>query len=855
MRLTAIALAALAAGPAGCHGGDAAPSDAAAPAPFTSTCTPTEVTAEGRAPAGRLGDGTVVLPGGRKITPAGRVLDVGGFPLAMRALPGGRYLVVTDGAYGHEALRIVDTAASDPAAAVASSALYPRLASTPQDPALFYGLALSADGRHLWASCGGHDPVDPQVVGISHYNTIDAYDLVGDPPQLQPAASGPIRLMFNPGNAQHGAAQPRLPAGIALSADEKLLYVACQSDSTLAIVDLASGAEVGRAALPGVGAYDVAIDPPSHTAFVSMWGGLTQSPGHFIDGVVAVDVADPARPLPAAAPLSTGKAAEAELLLAGKLYVTNADADTLSVVDVASRSVRSLPVTAGELVGAAPNSIAVDAEAGRLYVANAGTNSVLAVDLASLLPLGSIPTAWYPTAVTVLEGGALAIASAKGLGLGPIDHSPAGDAYGYMQGVVQVVPRPSAAELTAGATRVAQNLDRPRSYQATPRCPTDGAAARFPLPLDGSGHGPIEHVFLIVRENKTYDAVLGDLEGAGGDRDLVMFPESMTPNAHALARAFVNLDNFYSLAEQSLQGHEWTTAAIANDYTEKAWSTTWGRAYRPESAFSSGALERLAIPGSGTIWTHLDAAGVRYKNYGEVVNAAGATTSLDPRYPGVVFNLTVKDIDKVEYLAQQLSEPTSIVPFSYIVLPNDHTYGTAPGKPTPQSMVADNDEATGRFVEALSHSALWGSSIVFVVEDDPADGGDHVEPHRSIGLVVSPWVRRGLVSHGNYDMPALYRTVELLLGVGPMNLNDAHAAAMYDLFSPTPDFTPYTLRPRTVPEGNNSESAPLAEESAGIDFSQPDQAPLGRILWKAMRDPHGEPPWHRPGARLPLDND
>lgn len=833
---------------AGCSGGStASPSDGGTNLPsFTSTCTAVAPSAEARRTAGRQGDGSVILPGGRKLTPAGRVLDVGGFPLAMRVLPGDRYVAITDGAYGYEALRIVDTRAPDPRAAVVSSREYPRTSGTPHSPALFYGLALTADGKRLYASNGGYDPVDDAVDGKQHFNTIDVFDLVGDPPKLTPAAAGPIKLMFNAGN---GAASQRLPAGLQLSADGKLLYVACQSDATLAIVDVASGQEIGRAALPGLGPYDVAVDEKSHTAFVSLWGGLKKSATVFVDGIVVVDVTNPMAPVAQAEPLATGKAAEAELLLAGKLYVTNTDADTLSIVDTAARTVVTTPTLAGNLIGAAPNHIAVDSAAGRLYLANAGENSVAALDLTTLAVIGHLPTAWYPTAVAVLGDGSLLVTSGKGLGLGPFDHYPGGDNYSYMQGVLQVIPRPSDADLKAGSAAVVANLDRPRSYQASPTCTQQPGA--FPLPVDASARTPIEHVFLLVRENKTYDAVLGDLEGTNGDKSLMVYPAEVTPNAHALARGFTNLDNFYSQAEQSLQGHEWTTAAIANDYTEKGWSNTWGRYYRPFTAFTSGPLQRLPFPGTDTIFVHLDKAGIRYRNYGEITNITGASVALDPQFPGWMSNLDVMDVDKVAYLVDELANPASIAPFWYILLPNDHTYGTSPGKPTPQSMVADNDLATGRFIEALSHSPLWPTSIVFVVEDDPADGGDHVEPHRSIGLVISPWVKKGYVSSANYDVPAIYRTIEFLLHLPPMNLFDGHAAAMYDIFTTTPDYTPYTARPRAVPIAKNSADAPLAEESSRIDFSRFDAAPLGRILWKATHGKDAEPPWRAmlPSAR------
>jgi hypothetical protein len=489
-----------------------------------------------------------------------------------------------------------------------------------------------------------------------------------------------------------------------------------------------------------------------------------------------------------------------------------------------------------------------------LYVANAGENAVQALQLSTMQPLGRVPTAWYPTAVAVKSDGTLLLASAKGLGAGPSDHAPGRN--DYMQGTLQVVPTPSAQDLALGDTAAHANLTRPKNYQVQLTC--NGTPQRFPLPTAKGGPTPIEHVFLIVRENKTYDAVLGDQPGTNGRADLAIFGGNITPNLHALASRFANLDNFYSLAEQSLQGHEWTTANMANDYTEKAWLTTWGRATRPLGAFSaSDELEHLGMPGTQTAWTHLDSANIAYHNYGEIVNTAGAIHVYDVGYPGVFFNTDVLDVNKVQFVIDNLHDKTfQLEPFSYVSLPNDHTVGTSPGKPTPQSMVADNDEATGRFVDALSKSNYWQSSIVFLIEDDPSDGGDHVEIHRSPCVVISPWAKHGYVSSVHYDVPAMWHTITLLLGVDPINQRDGNAPAMYDLFSPTADMQPYTFIPRKVPAAVNSVDAPMAAESQRIDFSRPDTAPLGRILWKAMKGRDAEPPWGpRPLTREPDGDD
>ena len=777
-------------------------------------------------------------------------MQVGGFPLALRILPGDRYAVVTDGGSGDEALRIVDLL-GDPKKAVISTYDYPLGASNPHSPALFLGMALTQDGKRLYVSNGGYDPVADQVPLGQHYNTIDVFDLVGSPPKLVRNEPAMLKLRFN-ASASTGTA--RLPAGMTLSSNEKLLYVATQVDSTLAILDLAPqvgdtgyGAEIGRAAIPGTMPYDVAVDETSQTAFVSLWGGQTVGQSKYLDGVITVNVADPHAPVASPVPISTGKSAEAVLLVGGKLFVANADADTVSVIDVASRAVKQISLASGPLLGNSPNHLAVDTVgAGRLYVANANANAVDVFDLSSSIKLGSIPTAWYPTAVAVRSDGSLVIAAAKGLGLGPTDHQPGIN--DYMPGTLELVPRPSDMELALGAQKVADNLARPRSYQMTLNCPA-GSEPRFPLPSKPGEPTPIQHVFLIVRENKTYDVLLGDLSSGNAAPSLTLFGRTITPNLHALVDRFGNLDNYYANSEASLQGHEWTTASFSNDYSEKAWSTTWGRRYRSISAFGAGSLEHLARPASDTIWSHLDHAQIAYHNYGEAANTGGALHIVDGSFPGIFFDLTRTDVEKIQYINDQLQDPTfALEPFSYIGLPNDHTVGTTPGRLTPQSMIADNDEATGRLIDVLSHSRFWDKSIVFIIEDDPSDGADHVDGHRSICVAISPWVKRGFTSSVHYDIPALWRTINLLLGVGPMNGYDGNAAAMVDLFADHPDLTPYNYIPRQVPEALNPSGAPLWQDSEAIDFSRPDGAPLGRILWRAVAGM--EPPWGpRPSPR------
>jgi YVTN family beta-propeller protein len=798
-------------------------------------------------PAGKLDGNTTILPGGRMLSPTGTVLASGGYPIAIRILPGDRYAVLSDDAVHDQALRIVDLEAADPTNPVVSSMDYPLTANNDHTNGLFYGIAITADGQHLYVSNGGYDAVPDSQPSNEHYNMITAFDLQGSPPQLVQDDALSIKLSFrNLG----GTYTNRVPSGITLSSDGKLMYVACQGDSSLAIVSLDPtpggnyGMEIGTAPINGLDPYDVAVDEGSHTAFVSLWGGYVDMEGLGHDGVVPVNVADPTLPASDADFITTGKATEAEVLLAGKIYTVNADADTISVIDAASHAVQSAPVDASGVLGLTPNNLAIDQTRNRLYITTANENAVVVLDLTTLAVIGHIPTGWYPSAVAVRGNGDVVIANARGLGYGPGTINQDAE---RAVGNVQLVPLPTNAQLKSWTTEVAANLDRPRALQAPVTCPSGPLSGKsFPLAVAAGAPAAITHVFMIVKENKTYDAVLADVPGGNGDVSLQEWPSMYTPNQHALAETFVLLDNFYSNAELSLQGHEWTTGNWNNDYVEKGWGATedYGRGYRSDYAFTGTSQGRLAYPGADSVWVHLDKAKVPYHNYGEITNLLGAKTVLDPNYPGIVFDTSILDVTKEAYVAGTiLAQGKNAEPFQYILFPNDHTTATHDGNLEPYSMVADNDEAVGRFVDQISHSPIWASSLIIVLEDDPGDGADHVEQHRSFCLMASPWLKRGYKSSSIFDMGSVYKTILATVGAPPLNLHDEHAAGFYELFTTKPDMTPYTYIPRKIPLRKVRKTDPMREESNRMDFSKPDQNDLTRILWKYTHGVDSEPPW------------
>jgi YVTN family beta-propeller protein len=775
------------------------------PAPFTVTCELAAPNPEALRSAGPHPDGGYVLIGGRLITPAGDMVPLGGFPMAFLPL-GDRYLAVTDGAKDDETLRIFDL---ETRTVVATDSLSGR------EGAFYYGLEF--DGQKLFVAGGGG------AEGNMGENFVYVYDV--------DAATGAL-------SARRSIAMRGYPAGLSFTPDKSVLVAALLRDNALNLIDPATetltstikltGSPEGKFGFPY--AVVTTTGASGHTvAYASLWGAADVAVVDLVTQEVGY--------------IEVGKNPEGLLLLSGdRLLVANSDSDSVSVIDLATQQV-TVTQTLGESAdaprGISPSALTLTPDGSRVLVTLTGDNAVDVLDAQTLARVGRIPTGWYPTAALWhATRDEVLILNAKGVGAGPNviegNNTDWIDNMDLMQGTISIVPPPDDDALATGTATVTANNGRPQAVAPTLTC--TGAERRFPLPEKPGDPTPIEHVVLIIRENKTYDAILGDLEGANGRPELALWGEEVTPNLHALARQFTILDNFYSNAEESLQGHQWTAADNSNDFSEKNWLTTWGRSTHPISDFATAAT----TPEKGYVWQQLERAGVDYVDMGEVIGV-DSNTNIDTSYPGLVFNLSVLDVDKADYFASKLQRE-GLPRFTYIGLPNDHTSGTTPGQPTPESMIADNDEATGRIIAALSASPLWEKTVVFVIEDDPQDGADHVEAHRSPCLVVGPWVKHGYVSSQHYDNPSLWRTITLLLGVPPLSRYDATAAAMFDVFGAAPDLAPYTTIPRTVPVQMNPENAFGAEASKRMDFSSPDAAKgLQELLWRYRMKT--EPPW------------
>jgi len=769
---------------------------------------------------GRIGpqaDGTGVTPNHWMLTPAGLQVEVGDRPLGMAATADGHYLLISNNGQGVQSLVLFDTSTEK----VVQTIPY----RSPE--ALFLGVVVTPDARRVYASAGGN-------------NKIRVYDFDGS--ALTERAS--IAL---------GAPTARIfPAGLALSPDGATLYAALNLENAVAFVETATGQVRARVPLASPArADDIGMLPYALTAvgrklYVSEWNG---------GGVTVIDAVQ-ARVVQR---ISTGGHASGLAVSrdGGRLYVANATSDTVSVIDTsADRVVGTVDLSPypGAPLGSMPNAVAVSPDGMTLYVANGGNNDVAVVDTGSLVIRGVIPTAWFPSALMLSrDGQVLYVANMKGLGAGPNSRRPSQYVGNMARGTLSVIDIPTGEVLTQYTAQVVKNNGFDETRKVLTQLPQETTQRAVPRRVGDPSL--IRHVIYVIKENRTYDQVLGDLPQGDGDPSLVLFGRDVTPNHHALAEAFVLFDNCYVDAEVSADGHEWSTAAVATDYVQKTWPSLYSqrnRVYDFEGGSSAPA------PRSGYLWEHAAQARLTYRLYGEFVNSQPPTVRpspfthalaghVSPGYAG--FDLSVTDQTRVDTWQAEFEESVrrgTLPALSIIHLPNDHTGGTYPGLPTPRAMVADNDLALGRIVETVSRSPVWRETALFVIEDDAQDGPDHVDAHRTVCLVASPYVRRGTVDHTMYSTVSMLRTIELILGLAPMSQFDAAAAPMLAAFTDTANASPYrAVLPRQPLNELNRASAYRAQDSRALALDRPDVADpqvLNTILWHSIKGP---------GVRMP----
>jgi len=741
-----------------------------------------------------LGLNVHILPNGMALTPAGDSLTIGLFPMNIVHIPSKDVLIVTnDGRNpGGQNLQVIDLKTQSIKQTVTKGGSY----------GLFIGLAISPDGSKLYAGGASQNKV--------FTFDIDQNGLLSEGTSI--TVSG-------------------FPGSLALTSNGKRLIVAGLAEDKVSIVNLESvppsvdeinvgvHSEEFQYAYP----YWVTLSKDENTVYVSNWGEKSVS---IID---LVSKEEKKR-------ISVGKNPEGMVLSPdGKiLYVANSDTDDISIIDTEKEEVTkkiSVNFVSDSPFGATPTSLDITEDGKYLFVSSAGTNSIDVISTSNGKVIGRIPTAWYPTRV-LLGNGSIFVASAKGYGSGP--NLKAEYVGGLNRGVLSVISQSDAlTNINRYTEQVIFNNNRLSTYYETP-CRN----LRSPIPSRPGGRSPIKYVMLIIKENKTYDQVLGDLEGTEADPDLTEYDETYTPNTHELARKYTNYDNCYADSEVSDQGHMWLTASISNDYVERSWLAGTSRLWLPGN-------EPASLPASEFFFHHLLKHNIKFMVYGEAVGIMPDLYGMfgreknfegyvDESWPGgVIWSMTPKDEDRARYFADRIKEweknPNDMPRFILMVLPNDHTYGVRSGELEPESMVSDNDYGFGLVIETMSHSIFWPNTTIFVVEDDPQGGADHIDAHRTVCLAIGPYVKRNYTSRVHYSFPSIYKTMELILGVPPMYQYDERAPAMYDAFTTEPDVTSYTALPRNYPDkivpeylSLDKEMKKLARMSMKMDFSEPD---------------------------------
>ena len=743
----------------------------------------------------------------------------------------------------------------------------------------FNGLVFSPDGTRLYlANVKG----DIKVFAVAKDKLISPLFSIA-----LPTANAPAR-------------QLEIPAGLAVSQDGKRLYVALNLSNRLAELDATTGKPLRQWDV-GVAPFDVVM--AGNNVYVSNWGGRRPA-ANDLTGPAGLGTrvrVDPVRSVASEGSVSvidlagnsqteivTGLHACALALSPNGKYVVaaNAGSDTVSVLDtradkiVETISVRQNP---GDPFGAQPDALVFDQSGGRLFVCNGSQNAVAVVrfDPGNSHLLGLIPVGWFPGAIVFdASRRQIDVANLKGLsrGAGPFNVN-------QYYNTLSLFDVPAAKKLAAFTQTALADLRYPLLAQA--RLPARANQPARPVPERIGEPGVFQHVIYIIKENRTYDQVLGDVTAGNGDASLCNFGRRVTPNEHQLVRDFVLLDNTYCCGMVSADGHQWADSGLASDYIERSASSGWPRSY----PFAGD--DALALSPSGCIWDDALAHGKTVRDYGEFArtgkawknpaqkgaldflasyrdfvdgsNAIAYTCkpNLASLRPYVATNtaswdLDVPDVVRARQFVQDLQrfEQAGNFPnFIILWLPSDHTSGTRFGSPTPAAQVADNDLAVGQVVDAVSHSRYWRDTCIFAVEDDPQAGADHVSGFRTTAYVASAYTKRGVTVSTQYNQTSLLRTMELMLGLPPMNQMDATATPMFDCFTNTPDFSAFNAVTNNTPlddmnpAPNKIADAQLRRDayvSARLPLAKPDQCPedvLNRILWRATMGRQPYPEW------------
>jgi YVTN family beta-propeller protein len=768
------------------------------------------------------------LPNGWRITPVGKAIHTEDLILNLTASKDERVVVALHGGFNPHGLLVIDTLTEEPVQRISLESAW-------------LGMAWSQDGSKLYVSGGNASGVRHRSAVAPIYVFSYANGHLSD----RPVAEWRDTL---PGTEVYWS-------GVAMHPKKNLLYAANRgADPNPGHITVFDG-ETGRAIknIPvDVSPYDLQFNPDGTMLYVSNWGS---------DSISVIDVAAGK----VVATVGTGRNPnDLELGADGRLYVSNGNENTVTVIDTKKRrAIETINVgpTAHAPQGSTPNGLALDRKNNMLFVANADNNCIAAVNVqepGESHVMGFIPAGWYPSALHLTSKLKLYTGNSKGVEahanpLGPtsplLNGKPSTDSVRDIQrGTVNIVPLQTLKNDLKGWTKqVYDNIPYKDDYLTMARAPQQPSI----VPQEVGAGSPIKHVVYIIKENRTYDQLFGDVKKGNGDPRLAIFGEQITPNHHAIADQFVLFDNLYCDGEVSVDGHSWSNSAIATDYNEKMWPAQYG-------GHSRTTVSNAYVPAAGHLWDLAAKKGLTYRSYGEYASRSSDGTTMDasPGVGGLLGHVSPKfklpgmrDTDNVRVFFSELDEfekkfdskdaskrlPNLVV----MSLPEDHTAGTRPGGFTPRAMVANADYAVGQLVERITKSPYWPQTAIFIIEDDAQNGPDHVDARRTVGLVVSPYIKRGFVDSTLYSTSAMLRTMELLLGLPPMTQYDAAAMPMYNSFAEQANLEPYrVIAPKIDVNERNGTQAWGAKASMKMNLDEVDEAPmfaLNEIIWKSVR--------------------
>lgn len=794
---------------------------------------------------GPIAGGGFLLNSGWKLHAAGEQVPVDTFPLSTAVSNDGKYLLVLNGGYNPPTISVIDVAKKQ------------EVGRTPL-PDAWLGLTTAPTGDRFYVGGGSSGKIY----------------------ELSLAGNGRVTRTREFAVTAGQAKGAPFIGDVALSPDGRVLYAADLYSDSIAEINLQSG-QMTDHWKTGRRPYRILVSPDGVQLFVSSWGDGTIYEHQAASGVEIAKVRVGPHPTDMIWVNKPAPAEEHGPSYPARVFVAASNTNNVYSFGVTKDAQLTMletinvSMTPMHPLGMTPSALAVDKEALHLYVACSDANAIAVADISSSHSkvLGFVPSGWYPTAVRSLSDGQLVMANGKGLGSHPNPKGPnptmhaavvfegerqaRKDEYvaAIQTGTVAFLPSPGPDEVSEFTRTVLENSPYRDEMIYGPI--TDSQEAFFSRTQEHNS--PIQHVIYVIKENRTYDQVLGDMSKGNGDKSLTLFGEQITPNLHQLANDYILYDNFYENADVSADGHNWASAAIAPDYTMKLWPSEYG--HRSKLYDFEGA-EPANSPPAGYLWDNALQAGLTIRDYGEWVtniplkDVRGAQQIKAVNDPALAnrtdmnfrsFDLEYTDVERAKEFIREWKEfdskhdaPTLMI----VRMPNDHTQGAKAGALTPLAYAADNDFGMGMLVDAVSHSSLWQSTAIFVIEDDAQNGPDHVDSHRAPVWVISPYTRRGTVDSTMYNQASVLRTMELITGLRPMTHFDAGARPMFAGFGQQPDTRPFTaIPPKVSLTERNPANGQGAKASAKMNFSREDLVDddeLNDVLWRAIR--HTDPP-------------